>query len=80
MADLSSLNRNLFIKRHEHRKLVALSQIHAQEIRIMELEEGIQRAYIDIEQQKGVIADAEENVRIQLEEIEKEKALKEQVN
>jgi hypothetical protein len=61
------------MKRHEHARLVALSQIHAREIRIMELEEEIQRCKIDIESQKGVIVTSEQNIEQQKEEIEKEK-------
>jgi hypothetical protein len=72
-VDVNSSNRLLIMKRHEHARLVALSQIHAREIRIMELEEEIQRCKIDIESQKGVIVTSEQNIEQQKEEIEKEK-------
>lgn len=65
MADLSSTNRVLIIKRHEHAKLVALSNIQAREIRIMELEEEIERNKNDIVAQKKVIEEAENNIKQQ---------------
>jgi hypothetical protein len=71
--DLTSTNRNLTIKRHEHIKLIALSQIHARQIRIMEIEEEIARCNHDIECQKKVIEDADMNVNQQKAEIEREK-------
>jgi hypothetical protein len=74
MGDLFSTNRNLFIKRYEYNKQVAQSNIMAREIRIMELEEEMERCRVDIEAQKKVIAEAEMNIKQQLQEIEKEKA------
>ena len=74
MGDLFPTNRQLFIKRHEHQKLVALSNIQAREIRIMEIEEEIERNRIDIEAQKKVIEEADKNIKLQQAEIEKEKA------
>lgn len=73
MPDLVNSNRKLFIKRYEHAKLVALSQVHAREIRIMELEEEIIRCNTDILAQKKVIAESEVNIELQLKEIEREK-------
>ena len=55
MPDLFPTNRNLFIKKYERDKLVALSQIQSREIRIMELEEEIQRCRMDIEAQNKLI-------------------------
>lgn len=73
MPDLIT-NRALHLKRYEHAKLVALSHIHAREIRIMELEEEIARSMTDIEAQKKVIIDNEFNIQLQLKAIEEEKA------
>lgn len=72
MPDLVNMNRKLHIKRYEHAKLVALSLIHAREIRIMELEEEINRCNADIVSQKKVIAENESNIELQLKEIERE--------
>lgn len=77
MGDLYSTNRKLFIKRHEHARMVALANIHAREIRIMEIEEEIQRNRDDIEAQKKVIEEAEKNIKLQLSEIEEAKKLEE---
>lgn len=73
MGDLKDRKRDLYIKRYEHQKLVALSQIHAREIRIMELEEEMDRCRQDIAAQHGVIADADGQIEQQRQEIEKEK-------
>lgn len=73
MADLFSSNRNLFIKRYEHQKTVATANIQAREIRIMELEEEIQRCRIDIDAQHKVIEEMDKNIQLQYEEINKEK-------
>ena len=70
MADLNSTNRNLIIKRHEHAKLVALSNVQAREIRIIELEEEIERNKADIVAQRKVIAEAEANIKQQMAIIE----------
>lgn len=72
MADIFSKNRILFIKRYEHQKLVALGHIHAREIRLLELEEEVQRCQDDIAAQRKVIAEADHNIRLQNEEISKE--------
>lgn len=73
MADLNSRNRDLVIKKLEHQKLVALAQIHARDIRLMELEEEAERMRADIEAQKKVIKEAEQNIAVQLEEAKKDK-------
>lgn len=73
MADLFSKNRLLTIKKHERDKLVAQAQIHAREIRIMEIEEEIERCRADIVGQQKIIADCDFNINQQLEEMEKEK-------
>lgn len=70
MGDLNSVNRKLIMKRHEHAKMVALANIQAREIRIMELEEEILRNKEDIEAQKKVIETSEMNIKQQLAEIE----------
>ena len=74
MGDLANTSRILNIKRHEHSKLVAQANIQAREIRIMELEEEIDRCNNDIEAQKKVIEEADKNIKLQHQEIEKEKA------
>lgn len=73
MGDLMNTSRTLNIKRHEHSKMVAQAHIQAREIRILELEEEIFRCNEDIEAQKKVIEEAEKNVKLQHQEIEKEK-------
>ena len=77
MSDLFSRNRQLFIKRYEHTKMIALSQIQAREIRMMELEEEADRCKTDIEAQKKVIEEADKNIKQQIEEGKKEMAEKE---
>lgn len=62
MADLGSKNRKLFIMKYEHQKLVAKAQIQAKEIKIIELGEEIERCKSDIEAQKGVIAEMDDNI------------------
>lgn len=76
MGDIHSGNRKLFIKRYEHAKLVALSNIQAREIRIMEIEEEIERCRKDIEAQNKVIEEQDKSIRLQNAEIEKEQAAK----
>ncbi len=73
MADLFSKNRELFIKRYERDKLVALSNIQSREIRIMELEEEIDRNKADIEAQKKLLETLDMNIKQQLAEMEKNK-------
>lgn len=74
MGDINSVNRELHIKRQNHAKLVALSQIAAREIRMMELDEEKKRCAEDIESQKGVIKKADETIALQEQEAEKDKA------
>jgi hypothetical protein len=73
MADLNSKSRELVVKKLEHQKLVALAQIHAREIRLMELEEEAERMRADIIAQRKVIVEAEKNIAQQAEEAKKEK-------
>ena len=51
--------------RFEHQKLVAQANIHARHIRIIELQEEIERCNLDIEAQKKVIAEQDKNIQIQ---------------
>lgn len=73
MADLFSMNNNLTIMRLEHQKIVAQSNIQARQIRILELQEEIERCNLDIEAQKKVIVEQDKNIKIQLESEEKKK-------
>jgi hypothetical protein len=73
MADTHSKNRKLFIMRYERDKLVAMSQIQSREIRIMELEEEIERCRADIVAQNKLIGDLNKNIQQQQAELEKEK-------
>jgi uncharacterized coiled-coil protein SlyX len=73
MADLFNTNSNLTLMRFEHQKQVAVANITARTIRIMELEEEIARMNADIEAQNKVIAEQNKNIQIQ---IEAEKARK----
>lgn len=52
--------------RFEHQKQVAVANITARTIRIMELQEEIARMNNDIEAQNKVIAEQEKNIQIQL--------------
>jgi hypothetical protein len=79
MADLFSTNNNLTIMRFEHQKQVAVANITARTIRIMELEEEIARMNADIEAQNKVIAEQDKNIQIQIEAKKAEKAEKETV-
>jgi hypothetical protein len=73
MADLFSTNNNLTIMRFEHQKIIAQANIHARQIRILEIQEEIERCNLDIEAQKKVIGEQEKNIKIQLETEEKKK-------
>ena len=73
MADLFSTNNNLTIMRFEHQKLVAETNIKARSIRILELEEEMQRCNADIEAQKKVIEEQERQIKIHI-DAEKNKA------
>ena len=68
MADLFNTNNKLTIMRFEHQKQVALANITARTIRIMELEEEIIRMKNDIEAQNKVIAEQDKNIQIQAEQ------------
>lgn len=73
MADLThQKNRPLTIKRYERDKLVALSQIEAREIRIMEIQDEIDRCKEDIDNQKKLIASLDSQIKQQREEMAKE--------
>ena len=65
MGDLFSKSRVLNIKRHELAKMTALMNIHSREIRIMELEEEIDRCKVDVAAQKKVIEEADKNINLQ---------------
>ena len=72
MADLGSKNRQLSIMKYEHNKLVAMAQIQAKEIKIIELGEEIERCQGDIKAQKEVIEEMNLNLRQQKALIEAE--------
>ena len=72
MGDLYSKNRDLFVRRYEHAKLVAQANIQAREIRIIELEEEIERCKVDIEAQNKVIEEQEKNILLQKQALEAE--------
>lgn len=71
MADLTNVNRIIQVKKYEHQKLIAMAQIQAREIRIMELEEEMGRCRTDIELQKKIIVDMEGQIAQQKAEMEK---------
>jgi len=71
MADLFSTNNDLTVMRHEHAKLVAQANIQAKTIRMIELQEEIDRCKNDVEAQKKVIADADENIKLHKESSKK---------
>jgi len=75
MADLTNANRQLIIKRQQHAKLVALSQIGAREIRLMELAEEKARCEEDIAAQQKAIADADLNIKQQEDAIAEEQTV-----
>jgi len=72
MADLGSKNRQLSIMKYEHNKLVAMAQIQAKEIRIIELGEEIERCKSDIDAQKKTIEEMDFNIQQQTELITEE--------
>jgi hypothetical protein len=74
MPDINAPNRTLTIKRYEHQRMVALANIQAREIRILELEEEIIRCKFDMENQHKVIADMDRQIAQQREEMAKETA------
>ena len=71
MSDMFSGNRMLFIKRHMRDKLSAEVQVQSREIRILELEEEIERNRGDIVAQEKIIAECEKNIALQKEEMDK---------
>jgi hypothetical protein len=73
MADLFSTNNNLTIMRFEHQKTVAKANIQARSIRILELQEEIERCNIDIEAQNKVIVEQDKNIQIQMDAEKKKK-------
>lgn len=73
MADLNTKSREYVIKKHEYSKLVALSLIQAKEIRIIELQEEIERCKNEIDVQNNLIKEAEKNINEQKDLIQKEK-------
>lgn len=72
MADLFDTNRQLMIKKYNRDKMVALAQIESREIRIMELEQEIERNRADIVAQNILVASLETEITKQQEEIQKE--------
>jgi hypothetical protein len=74
MADIYSKSRELSIKKFERDKLQLLCNIQSKEIRVMELEEEIERCRIDIEASREKIAEFDYNIRLQKEEMAKEDA------
>lgn len=74
MADLFSTNNSLTIMRFEHQKIVAQANIQARQIRILELQEEIERCNADIEAQKKVILEQDKNIQIQLDAEKEQKS------
>jgi len=80
MPDIHSGNRKLFIMKYEHQQLVAKAQIHAKDIKILELNDEIERCKGDMEAQKKLIKEMDDNIKQQKElMIEDEKTAKEDV-
>ena len=67
MADLNTKSREYVIKKHEYSKLIALSIVQAKEIRIIELEEEIERCRVEIEAQHNLTKESEKNISEQRE-------------
>lgn len=74
MADLFSKNRALTIKKFERDKLQAMANMHGNEIKIMELEDQIERCRGDVEAQQKRIEECDFNIQQQKEEMAKEEA------
>ena len=74
MPDINSTNRLLTIKKSERDRLVAMANIQSREIRIMELEDEIDRCKLDIVAQNELIKEMEFNIEQQKEEMKKDKA------
>jgi len=64
-------NRTLSLKRNEHARLVALANIHAREIRIIELEEEIEKQKLDMEAQQKILIEMDKSIKLQIEEMNK---------
>lgn len=67
MADLNTKSREYVIKKHEYAKLIALSVIQAKEIRMIELQEEIERCKTEIDAQHALIKESEKNINEQKE-------------
>lgn len=76
MADLNTKSREYIIKKHEYSKLIALSLIQAKEIRIIELQEEIERCKTEIDAQNVLIKESEKNINEQKELLKQEKQVK----
>ncbi len=63
--------KNLSVMRCEHAKTVAMSNIQAREIRILELHEEIERCKADMVAQEKVIKEAENQIAIHVAEKQK---------
>ena len=77
MPDMNSTNRIMAMKKFERDKLVAMANIQSREIRIMELEDEIDRCKYDIVAQNELIKEMEFNIEQQKEEMKKDKVEKE---
>lgn len=73
MADLNTKSREYVIKKHEYSKLIALSVIQAKEIRMIELQEEIERCKTEIDAQNALIKESEKNINEQKDLMSKEK-------
>lgn len=76
MADLNTKSREYVIKKHEYSKLIALSLIQAKEIRMIELQEEIERCKTEIDAQNVLIKESEKNINEQKELLKQEKQVK----
>jgi precorrin-3B methylase len=76
MADLNTKSREYIIKKHEYSKLIALSLIQAKEIRMIELQEEIERCKTEIDAQNVLIKESEKNINEQKELLKQEKQVK----
>ena len=73
MADLNTKSREYVIKKHEYSKLIALSLIQAKEIRIIELQEEIERCKTEIDAQNVLIKKSKKNINEQKDLLKQEK-------
>ncbi len=67
MPDLNTKSREYVIKKHEYSKLIALSVIQAKEIRMIELQEEIEKCKTEIEAQNSLIKESDKNINKQKE-------------